>query len=190
MLLKKETLDGIEAGSIRLVFRRWNRPSVKAGGAQRTRIGVLAIESVDVVAPSGIKTADAKAAGYESRAALLRDLESREGTIYRIAVCLQGEDPRIALRNTRVRAADLAELDARLDRMDAASRSGPWTRVYLDMIAVQPGVRAPDLAASIGLETKPFKQRVRRLKELGLTESLEVGYRLSPRGKSYLRKRG
>ena len=27
---------------------------------------------------------------------------------------------------------------------------------------------------------------VRRLKELGLTLSLDVGYRLSPRGKSYL----
>jgi hypothetical protein len=28
---------------------------------------------------------------------------------------------------------------------------------------------------------------VRKLKELGLTESLPVGYRLSPRGEAYLR---
>jgi len=32
-----------------------------------------------------------------------------------------------------------------------------------------------------------FKRRVRQLKELGLTESLEVGYRLSPRGRAVLK---
>jgi hypothetical protein len=31
-----------------------------------------------------------------------------------------------------------------------------------------------------------FKADVRKLKELGLTESLEVGYRLSPRGRAVL----
>ena len=38
----------------------------------------------------------------------------------------------------------------------------------------------------MGLERVVFKRRVRRLKELGLTESLEVGYRLSPRGEVLL----
>jgi predicted transcriptional regulator len=33
-----------------------------------------------------------------------------------------------------------------------------------------------------------FKANVRKLKALGLTESLEVGYRLSPRGEAVLRK--
>jgi hypothetical protein len=47
-------------------------------------------------------------------------------------------------------------------------------------------VRAPDLAASFGRETQPFKRDVRKLKDLGLTESLEVGYRLSPRGRAFL----
>ena len=51
-------------------------------------------------------------------------------------------------------------------------------------IAEQPGVRAPDLAAGYGMETHAFKLRVRRLKELGLTESLRIGYRLSPRGEA------
>ena len=35
-----------------------------------------------------------------------------------------------------------------------------------------------------------FKTDVRKLKELGLTESLEVGYRLSPRGEAVLRALG
>jgi hypothetical protein len=52
--------------------------------------------------------------------------------------------------------------------------------------AEQPGVRAPDLAAGFGMETRPFKLRVRRLNELGLTESLRIGYRLSPRGEAVL----
>jgi predicted DNA-binding transcriptional regulator YafY len=47
-------------------------------------------------------------------------------------------------------------------------------------------VRAAELAAELGLETQPFKRDVRKLKELGLTESLEVGYRLSPRGAAFL----
>ncbi len=47
-------------------------------------------------------------------------------------------------------------------------------------------MRAPDLAASLGRETQPFKTDVRKLKEMGLTESLGVGYRISPRGRTVL----
>ena len=57
----------------------------------------------------------------------------------------------------------------------------------LRLIAERPGVRAPDLAAALGRETLPFKRDVRKLKELGLTNSLTVGYELSPRGRAYLR---
>ncbi len=75
--------------------------------------------------------------------------------------------------------AERGELEARLERLDRASRHGPWTRTVLELIAARPEVRAPDLAAGLGLETQAFKRDVRKLKELGLTESLEVGYRLS-----------
>ena len=57
----------------------------------------------------------------------------------------------------------------------------------LALIAANPERRAPDLAASLGRETLPFKRDVRKLKELGLTESLAVGYRLSARGRALLR---
>ena len=94
-----------------------------------------------------------------------------------------GADPRIELRS---RAAlsdeDFAALIARLDRMDRG-RHGPWTRAVLALIAARPAVRAGDLFADAGYpDMLSFKRDVRRLKELGLTESLEVGYRLSPRG--------
>ena len=70
--------------------------------------------------------------------------------------------------------------------MDAARAGGPWTREVLQLIAGQPGVRAPDLAASLGRETPSFKRDVRKLKELGLTHTLPVGYEISPRGRAYL----
>ncbi|MGH3676257.1 MAG: hypothetical protein ACRDU5_11075 [Mycobacterium sp.] len=74
-----------------------------------------------------------------------------------------------------------------LRRWDAGS---PWTCRYLEMIAANEAVRAPDLAARVGLDTLRFKRRVRQLKGLGLTISLDVGYRISPRGRAYLRAVG
>ena len=46
------------------------------------------------------------------------------------------------------------------------------------------------LARQVGYERAVFKVKVRALKEMGLTESLEVGYRLSPRGHAVLRALG
>lgn len=187
MLLDDPTLNGIVAGKIRVVFRNWKRPTVKAGGTLRTRRGVLAIEAVDQISQRQITPDDVKQAGFEDRKALMRVLEGREGDLYRIRVKHAGDDPRIALRQKKLTAADRELVTKRLARMDASSDDGAWTRKYLELIEARPAQRAPELAELMGLETKPFKQRVRRLKELGLTESLPVGYRLSPRGVSYLR---
>ena len=95
-----------------------------------------------------------------------------------------GPDPRDALSaDTSFTVEQVEALAATLARWDARS---PWTRQTLELIRDRPATRAPDLAASVGRETAPFKRDVRRLKELGLTHSLEVGYRLSPRGRAYL----
>jgi hypothetical protein len=190
MLLPQRILDGIAAGEITLAFRRWTKPTVRAGGRLRTRIGELAIESVEVVSERSIDDRAARCAGFATRAEVIAALRP-EGTLYRVAFRLAGPDARIALRNdARLSEDDVAEIARRLARLDAASRRGPWTRDVLRLIEARPGVRAPDLAASRGLETKPFKADVRKLKELGLTESLAVGYRLSPRGRAALRKLG
>jgi hypothetical protein len=184
MLLKQKTLKGIADGSITLAFRRWKRPTVKAGGSLRTVIGVLAIESVDTVDERKITTQDAKRAGYESRKELLAELNARkEGKLYRIALHHAGADPRHDLRQQDDLSDDeIDDLKNRLARMDTRSSHGPWTTATLKLIAKNPGKRAADMAESVGMETKRFKTNVRKLKELGLTESLQVGYRLSPRG--------
>jgi hypothetical protein len=189
VLISRPVLDRIAAGDVDLAFRRWRRPTVKAGGRLRTAVGELAIDTVDVVDPAAITGKDAKRAGYDSADALRADLDRRaDGDVYRVRLHLGGPDARVALRaQEQVGVDDLAELDRRLARLDRASRHGAWTLVVLELIERRPATRAPDLAASLRRETAPFKTDVRKLKELGLTESLPVGYRLSPRGRAYLR---
>jgi acyl dehydratase len=185
MLFRQDVLRRIADGEVTLAFRRWRHATVKAGGTLRTRAGVLAIDSVRSVDEEDVTDADARRAGAADRETLLAGLPG-EGTLHRIEFRLAGPDPRIALRErSDISPAERAEIDARLARLDTASRHGPWTEAVLELIAERPATRAPDLAASLGRDTARFKADVRKLKELGLTESLEVGYRLSPRGRAY-----
>lgn len=188
MLIPMATLARIEAGEVTLAYRSWKRPTVRAGGTLTTAIGLLAIEAVDPVDPASISDDDARAAGAADADALRATLRpGPDRTTYRIALRPAGPDPRIALReDARLDEADRADLDQRLRRIDARSGDGPWTRRYLEAIAAGPGVVSTELAAGLGDDRAELKARVRRLKGLGLTESLEVGYRLSPRGERYL----
>ena len=110
----------------------------------------------------------------------------REGLIYRVGLELVGPDPRVDLRATVPDDVEIADVEARLARLDRASRHGPWTLAVLAAIRDGPATPAADLAASFGREKLPFKVDVRKLKEMGLTESLRPGYRLSPRGEAVL----
>ncbi|HLM50195.1 MAG TPA: hypothetical protein VK279_06580 [Solirubrobacteraceae bacterium] len=193
VLFPRAHLDGIAAGEVTLAFRRWPRPRVRPGSRLRTRVGVLAVDAVDVVDPRALTDVDARKAGFASRLDLLATLERRGPgaghAVHRVVLRLEGPDPRVALREDTALDDDaLRALAARLDRLDRASRHGPWTRAVLDQIAAHPATRAPELATAHGRETAPFKRDVRKLKELGLTESLPVGYRLSPRGRALLRR--
>ncbi|MEC8251629.1 MAG: hypothetical protein VX044_00335, partial [Planctomycetota bacterium] len=149
-------------------------------------IGQLAIEAVDAVDVAGITNADARRAGYPDADVLRAELATRDGSVYRVRLSLRGKDPRAALR-ARVPVDDeLAELTAKVTAFDQRSKSGPWAVDALRAIAARPAVRAGDLADAAGMVRKDFKARVRKLKALGLTESLAVGYRLSPRGAAVL----
>ena len=178
------TLDRIARGEITVAFRRWKRPTVKLGGTLITRAGVLAIDALDPIEPEKITTADARRAGHASAAEVLAAIGEHTGTLYRVRFHVAGPDPRVALRDRAdLTDDDVAMLAERLGRLDAR---GPWTRRFLEQIGQRPGVRAGDLADAVGMERLAFKADVRKLKALGLTESLEVGYRLSPRGQAWL----
>jgi len=187
MLFRPATLQGIADGSVTLAFRRWDRPRVRPGGRQRTPVGVVAFDMIDAVPRDGLTERDARDAGLTGLTELLALVDRRpSGEIYRVTLRLAGPDPRVALREAVPPANEVEHVIGRLERLDRASRHGPWTLAVLRSIADQPGVRAADLAASHGRERAPFKLDVRKLKELGLTESLRPGYRISPRGRAVL----
>jgi hypothetical protein len=177
------------SGEITTVFRVWKRPTVKAGGTQMTKLGVLGIDAVDIVTENEITEMDAREAGFPSKAELIDHLLERtdETDIYRIRLHYVGEDPRKALREQAdLSDAELSEIIEKLRKLDENSQRGDWTQLYLQMIHDRPNTHAAKLAASIGLDIPHFKPWVRKLKALGLTESLRPGYRLSPRGEKVL----
>ncbi len=191
MLLTMAVAEGIRDGSVTAVFRRWDAPRVRVGGTQRTGAGVIRFTSLARIDDAALTEDDARAAGMAS----LADLRSanqrgRGALLYRIGVAFDRPDERVELRASVPTPEEITEISAALDRMDRGRRTGPWTRTILRLIEANPAVRAPDLAASLGRETKPFKLDVRRLKELGLTHSLDIGYELSPRGRAFLDAEG
>ena len=214
MLLPARIARGVRDGAITLAFRRWEQPRVRPGGTQLTSAGVIRFDSVEEVpGPCDLSEADARAAGFADLAALRRQLwpatvpEAAEGGlrptprkgprasrggehVYRVGLSWVGEDLRVALREEVPAAAELAALTAAVARLDAGRRSGPWTGQVLEWIRDHPGVVSTELATLLGRELLPLKADIRRLKALGLTESLRVGYRLSPRGHAYLESRG
>lgn len=188
MLIDGVTLSRIVAGEVTLQFRRWKRPTVKTGGTLLTASGLLAIDEVRRVEQAAVSDADARAAGFESAELLMEavDGRGRSGDLFRVALRYAGPDPRVALRESVPDAEEVARIRERLDGWDRRSPVGPWTLRALEAIDACPETRAGDLADAMDMEKARFKTNVRKLKGLGLTESLEVGYRLSPRGRAIL----
>jgi hypothetical protein len=192
LLFKQEHWAGLADGTITLAFRKWNRANAKAGRRVRFAGGYLMIDDVRIVDEAKLTKTDATRAGFDGVAALRAQLaEFGDGDLYRIELHWDGPDERVALREDDDLTDDeVAAIRARLAKLDKASTRGPWTATVLQLIAERPAVRAPDLAASLGLETLVFKRDVRKLKALGLTESLTIGYRISPRGLVLLARGG
>ncbi len=189
MLLKNDIAKAIAAGSISTVYRCWSEPKVKPGSTLVTVAGVLKIVRVERVRRGALTHAAAQAAGYASKDALATELSRFDGTVFCITLRYHGEDPRIDLRRkSKLSAEEHREIEAKLLRFGARTAEGPWALPILRTIRDHPGTRAGDLAERHGMERLRFKARVRQLKALGLTESLEVGYRLSPRGRAVLRR--
>lgn len=93
MLLKRELLEEIKAGRVDVIFRRWNRPTVKASGTLKTKIGLLAIKSVTDMSPDDVSEQDAQRAGFADVSAFRRWLDTmKDGALFqRIEVGFIGE---------------------------------------------------------------------------------------------------
>jgi hypothetical protein len=189
VLVERRARDGIFDGSVTVLVRRWRRPQATAGHVYRTAAGRITVDEVTVIDPATLTDADAGSAGYPTVDALRAALRGDDSDpVYLLRVRpADGPDPRAQLAgDVDLTPADIAELDRRLDRLDRSSETGPWTMSVLTAIRSEPGRRAGDLAAAAGRERLPYKADVRKLKALGLTISLQTGYRLSPRGEAYL----
>jgi biotin operon repressor len=189
MLFEQRLRDGLHDGTITVAYRRWRRSQVLAGHRYRTGRDLVQVEAVDRVEAADIDAAAAREAGYDAVADLLRGLRGdAEVPLYRIRFRrLDEPDPRDELAAADALApGDVAAIAARLGRMDGASRRGPWTAEVLNLIAARPATSSVELASVLSWERQDLKRHIRRLKEQGLTISLEVGYRLSPRGAAYL----
>ena len=95
MLIKLEVLEAIKAGDITLQFRRWTRPSVKAGGTLKTKIGLLQIGRITEMSPDDVTVADARKAGFTDLADFRRWLDTmKQGPLFhRIELSYIGPTP-------------------------------------------------------------------------------------------------
>ncbi|MCA9585308.1 MAG: hypothetical protein KC657_08115 [Myxococcales bacterium] len=194
LLFQKRFHEGLVSGAVTLTFRRWEKPHVKVGGRYRCHpIGVLEVDRVERVRVSSISAADATRSGFASRAELLRYLSSARETpvtaateVFRVELHHGGDGDRVEIAlDDDLGPDDVRAIEQKLAKMDAKA---PWTERTLALIAAKPRVAASKLAAELGRETLPFKVDVRKLKKLGLTQSFEVGYDLSPRGRAFVER--
>ncbi len=192
LLFQKRFHAGLVSGEVSLTFRRWPQPRVRVGGRYRCHpIGVLEVDALVQITAAEIGEPDAKKAGFASRAELLEYLASAAAApfgpaspVYRVALHHGGDGDRVAIAlDDELSAEDVADLRRRLDRLDA---KGAWTARTFALIDRYPRIAASQLAKRVGRETEPFKIDVRKLKRLGLTQSFEVGYEISPRGRAFL----
>ena len=189
MLFSASAWPGLADGSITVTFRTWAKPQAKVGG--RYRVAGMLLEATDgrQVPAGSLTDDDAVAAGEANRAALLARLRHPrpDTAVWRVGLRYVGIDDRIERRAVdTLTDDDIAALRSRLERLDRGA-GGPWTRTTLQLIEKYPGVVSTALARHTGQERPDFKINVRKLKEMGLTESLQVGYQLSPRGQALLR---
>lgn len=93
MLLKRDLLEDIKAGKVDLIFRRWNRPTVKSGGTLKTKVGLLSIKSITDMSPEDVTDAEAQRAGFSDVADFRRWLDTmKAGELFqRIEVGYLGE---------------------------------------------------------------------------------------------------
>lgn len=192
MLFKQKYLSLIAKGDVTLAFRKWKKPTVKTGGTLLTPVGQLKIISVSPIEYEQISDQDIKEAGFDRREELDKELSSKsEGELFRISFELLGADPRIALReSSEISEEELEKIRKKLARLDADGAVKNWTFNVLSSIKAYPEKRAADLARDLGYEKLWLKPNIRKLKGMGLTISLPVGYKLSPRGETVLKRLG
>jgi len=187
MLFQARFHDAIHRGELTRTVRIWQRAHVRVGGRYGLGGGSIKIDRIHEAGMEALTPALARQCGFASLVELLK--VAKHGPGERVFIIdfhyIDRPPARAATDTAPLDTPGLTALVKKLDAMDARA-TRPWTRETLRVIAKHPGRRAGDLAAAFDRPRLEFKQDVRKLKALGLTISLEVGYRLSPRGEALL----
>jgi len=192
MLFQSRFHERIRNGEITCTVRIWLRPRVKVGGRYALGAGAIVVDRIREGSFDDITPALARRCGFASVVDALKTAKHGIGErVFIIDFHYDGKAARAAPATRAASVEDLLALAQKLDAMDRRSRSGAWTQATLRAIAAKPAVRAASLARALGRPRDDFKRDVRKLKNLGLTLSLEIGYRLTPKGEALLAaKRG
>ena len=176
MLFQSRFHERIRTGEITCTVRIWLRPRVKAGGRYSLGAGAIVVDRIREGSFDDITPALARRCGFASVVDALKT--AKHGVGERVFIIDFHYDGKAGARTKPATGAvPVEEL--------------PWTRATLRAIAAKPAVRAASLARALGRPRDDFKRDVRKLKNLGLTFSLETGYRLTPKGEALLApKRG
>ncbi len=187
MLFKKDDKARIVSGELTATLRTWKRCQASVGGQYNIPpYGAIEVSDIHETPLEAVDAETLGRAGYATvDAAATRLKIPATQSVYVIVFRYLGKDPVKQPDTGQADTDSLAAITAKLQRMDMR-RS--WTRATLALIAENPGTRAGDLAPEVNQDLATFKRNVRKLKALGLTESLETGYRLSARGRQLLDK--
>ena len=189
LMFTSDDHERMAAGEITVTWRLWKYAHVKAGRTYASGFslgGAIAVEDVREVPAGEITDTDAHEVGQPDAGALIEYARSHSGrtitsdtVLYRVQFHFEPVAPPKP-------EYSLEEVAKRLERLDRASRTGPWTLATVRLIEENPGVVSRHLAPDLGMARDDFKLNVRKLKNLGLTLSLPVGYELTELGQSYL----
>ena len=176
--------EQIRSGAVTLTFRNWKRPHAKVGGVYRLRPnGAVRVTRLGTARLSELTSEDARCAGFVSVDALATFLDlPLSAEVTKVEFALTDDVPK---GTPTLTPAEVAKRLAATDQRSAAA----WTARALALIDAHPATRAGDLAPAMGWDTPKFKANVRKLKALGLTQSLEVGYRLTDLGTHVVKMR-
>ena len=189
MLIKQAQLEKIRIGQISLIFRKWKKKIINKGTLLKTSIGQVEILDIKEISSTEISVKDTHEAGYEKLSDLLETLNSYPGKLFKIGVRYHSQDPRIILRNkSTLDKVEFDQIKLKLQRLDKYSKHGDWTILVLHAILENPKLKSGDLAFIVDKERVWLKTNIRKLKNVGLTISHEVGYSISPLGKIFLEK--
>jgi hypothetical protein len=193
LLFQKRFHQGLLDGTTTLTFRAWPKAKVKPGGRYRCHpIGVLEVDAIERTLVSQISEGDALNAGFSTRRDLIQFLSEKTSVeetseIFRVKFRYVGDGDRVATAvETELDQEALTIIATKLARMDEKAETGRWTARTLAIIRERPRIAASQLAISLKREKLAFKADVVKLKRLGLTQSFEVGYALTPRGEVFL----